>query len=289
MDSQELFKRLRRIEIKTKVLTNNIFAGEYHSAFKGHGMSFAEVREYIAGDDVRDIDWNVTARTGRAHIKLYEEERELTVMLLIDVSASQQFGTRRQTQQETAIEAAATLAFSALQNNDKIGAIYFSDRIEKFIPPQKGRKHVLYILREMLDIEPVGTHTDMNLALEYFLRTTKRRSIAFLFSDFLDNADYTKNLRMAASKHDVVALQLCDSFTRHLPRVGLLKVQDAETGHVRLIDTSQRRMQDFHAQWWKQHNNSIDLLLQKCGIDHTRLYSDDDTAKALLNLFKHRK
>lgn len=288
MDSQELFKRVRRIEIKTKALTQNVFAGEYHSAFKGHGMSFAEVREYIAGDDVRDIDWNVTARTGRAHVKLYEEERELTVMLLIDVSGSQQFGTRRQTQQDTAIEAAATLAFSALQNNDKIGAIYFSDRVEKFIPPQKGRKHVLYILREMLDIEPKGTHTDLNVGLEYFLRTTKRRSIAFLFSDFLDNHDYSKNLRIAARKHDFVAIHLSDPFTRQLPDVGLVKFQDAESGYTRIVDTSSSKVQMQHARWWAQELSRIDLLLQKCGIDHTLLYSDDDTTQALLRLFQHR-
>ncbi|MBR1387146.1 MAG: DUF58 domain-containing protein [Alloprevotella sp.] len=288
MDSQELFRRVRHIEIKTKALTQNIFAGEYHSAFKGHGMSFAEVREYIAGDDVRDIDWNVTARTGRPHIKLYEEERELTVMLLIDVSASQQFGTRRQTQQDTAIEAAATLAFSALQNNDKIGAIYFSDRIEKFIPPKKGRKHVLYILREMLDITPTGTDTDLNVGLEYFLRTTKRSSIAFLFSDFLDKHDYSKNLNIAAKKHDLVAVQLSDPFAQQLPDVGLLTLRDAETGTTQLVDTSSPRVRSAHSAWWHQKLQGIDQLLQKCGIDHTLLYTDGDTTQALLRLFKHR-
>ena len=231
METSELLSRVRRIEIKTRALTNNIFAGEYHSAFKGRGMSFAEVREYQPGDDIRDIDWNVTARMNRPYIKIYEEERELTVMLLIDLSASQMFGTRQRSQRDLATEIAATLAFSAMQNNDKIGVIFFTDRIEKFIPPQKGRKHVLYIIRELLNFQPQNKRTNLGVALEYLVRIMSKRTITFLISDFLASNDFTKQLSIAARKHDVVALQVYDRCMAQLPNVGLIKVTDAETGH----------------------------------------------------------
>ena len=222
METSELLSRVRRIEIKTRALTNNIFAGEYHSAFKGRGMSFAEVREYQPGDDIRDIDWNVTARMNRPYIKIYEEERELTVMLLIDLSASQMFGTRQRSQRDLATEIAATLAFSAMQNNDKIGVIFFTDRIEKFIPPQKGRKHVLYIIRELLNFQPQNKRTNLGVALEYLVRIMSKRTITFLISDFLASNDFTKQLSIAARKHDVVALQVYDRCMAQLPNVGLI-------------------------------------------------------------------
>ena len=240
MDTSELLRRVRSIEIKTKAITNNIFAGEYHSAFKGRGMSFAEVREYQPGDDIRDIDWNVTARMNRPYVKVFEEERELTLMLLIDLSASQNFGTHQRTQRELATEIAATLAFSAMKNNDKIGVIFFTDRIEKFIPPQKGRKHVLYIIRELLDFKPQGNRTNVGMALEYLVKIMTKRSIAFVLSDFLTTDDYSRPLMVAARKHDVVALHLYDQCMASLPDIGLIKVTDAETGHEQYLDTSSK-------------------------------------------------
>ena len=224
MDTEELLKRVKRIELKTRALTNNVFAGEYRSAFKGRGMSFAEVREYQPGDDVRDIDWNVTARTNRSHIKIYEEERELTVMLLIDVSGSLVFGSGESSQRDVVTEIAATLAFSAAQNNDKVGAIFFSDQVEYFIPPKKGRKHVLYIIRELLNFIPKSRRTDISVGLEHLMRAISRRSIAFLLSDFLDSKDYSQQLRMVAHRHDLVAVRVYDNRLAQLPNVGLLQV-----------------------------------------------------------------
>ncbi len=288
METSELLRRVRRIEIKTHALTNNIFAGEYHSAFKGRGMSFAEVREYQMGDDVRDIDWNVTARMNRPYIKVFEEERELTLMLLIDLSASQLFGTRMRTQRELVTEIAATLAFSAMQNNDKIGVLLFTDRIEKFIPPQKGRKHVLYIIRELLNFEPQGKRTDLALSLEYLVRIMSKRSIAFVLSDFLSPINYSRQLMVAARKHDLVALQVYDHCMANLPNVGLVKVADAETGHEQIIDTSSKAVRSNQQKWWNLQRAKLTDLFKKSQVDYTAIATDSDYVRPLMNLFAQR-
>lgn len=288
METSELLKRVRRIEIKTKALTNNIFAGEYHSAFKGRGMSFAEVREYQSGDDVRDIDWNVTARMNKPYIKVFEEERELTLMLLVDLSKSETFGTKQRTTRELATEIAATLAFSAMQNNDKIGVIFFTDRIEKFIPPQKGRKHILYIIRELLSFEPQGKRTNVAVALEYLVKIMSKRSIAFVLSDFLDNSDYSRPLLVASRKHDVVALHLFDHCMAQLPNVGLIRAKDTETGHEQYIDTSNPNVRKHYRQWWINHCNMIDTLFRKSQVDYASIATDADYVRPLMNLFAQR-
>lgn len=288
MNTTELLQRVRRIEIKTRTLTNNIFAGEYHSAFKGRGMSFAEVREYQAGDDVRDIDWNVTARLNRAHVKVFEEERELTVMLLIDVSGSRDFGTRLRTMRELQTEIAATIAFSAIQNNDKIGVVFFSDRIEKFIPPKKGRKHILYIIRELLDFEPESRRTDIGVPAEFLMRVQKRHCIAFLISDFIDEHDFAQPLLIANRKHDLVAVKVYDKRMAEMPDVGLIKAFDAETGHEQYIDTSSRRVRQLHRDWWQERERRLENVLRKSNIDCVSVATDEDYVKALMNLFaKH--
>ena len=240
METSEIIKKVRKIEIKTRGLSSNIFAGQYHSAFKGRGMAFSEVREYQYGDDVRDIDWNVTARFHKPYVKVFEEERELTVMLLIDVSGSQNFGTQKQLTRDMVTEIAATLAFSAIQNNDKIGVIFFSDKIEKYIPPKKGRKHILYIIRELLDFEPQSKRTDVAQALEFLTSVSKRRCTAFLLSDFYVRQDFLSQLTIANRKHDVVAIQVYDKRAKELPDVGLMRVVDAETGFEQYVDTSSR-------------------------------------------------
>lgn len=288
METSELLRRVRRLEIKTRTLTNNIFAGEYHSAFKGRGMSFAEVREYQLGDDVRDIDWNVTARMNKPYIKVFEEERELTLMLIVDLSASQRFGTQNRTQRELAAEVAATLAFSALQNNDKVGVIFFTDRIEKFIPPQKGRKHVLYIIRELLDFEPQGRRTDVGMAMEYLMKVLTKRSITFVLSDFLDTADFSKPLLVAARKHDLVGLRIYDSRMAQLPNVGLLRVVDAETGHEQFVDTSSKAVRRQQEIWWRGEQAKLNELMNKNGVDFASLSTDDDYVRPLMNLFARR-
>ena len=242
METSELLKKVRQIEIKTRGLSNNIFAGQYHSAFKGRGMAFSEVREYQFGDDTRDIDWKVTARYVRPYVKVFEEERELTVMLLIDVSGSKDFGTVSQMKRDVTTEIAATLAFSAIQNNDKIGVIFFSDKIEKFIPPQKGRRHILYIIRELIDFRPDDRQTDINQALKYLTNAIKKRCTAFLLSDFIDHGNYHDALTIANRKHDIVAIQVYDRRETELPAVGLMKVRDAETGQERWIDSSSKRV-----------------------------------------------
>lgn len=288
METSDLLKRVRRIEIKTKALTNNVFAGEYHSAFKGRGMSFAEVREYQPGDDVRDIDWHVTARMNRPYVKVFEEERELTLMLLIDVSASQQFGTHDRTQRELTAEVAATLAFSAMKNNDKIGVIFFTDRIEKFIPPQKGRRHVLRIIRELLDFHPQGSGTDVAQALEYLVKVQRKHAIVFLLSDFLTQTDFSRQLLVAARRHDVVALRLYDRCMEQIPDVGLLKVKDAETGREMVIDTSSTAVRRHQLLWWAKHQALLDELFRKHGVDSTLMATDSDYVKPLINLLARR-
>ncbi len=288
MDTQEILKKVRKIEIKTRGLSQNIFAGQYHSAFKGRGMAFAEVREYQYGDDVRDIDWNVTARFHRPFVKVFEEERELTVMLLVDVSGSLDFGTRRQMKRDLATEIAATLAFSAIQNNDKIGVIFFSDHVEKYIPPKKGRKHILYIIREMLDFQPESLRTDISQALEYFTRMMKRHCTAFLISDFYDQKDFLHPLQIANQKHDVVGIQVYDPLARQLPDVGLVKVMDAETGHEMYIDTSSKKLRMAHAQNWTRRQDMLRQLFAKSKVDWTSVATDEDFSKSLLMLFKQR-
>lgn len=288
METSELLQKVHRIEIKTRGLSNNIFAGQYHSAFKGRGISFAEVREYQYGDDIRDIDWNVTARFHRPYVKVYEEERELTVMLLIDVSASLDFGTVTRTKRELATEIAATLAFSAIQNNDKIGVIFFSDKIEKFIPPKTGRKHILYIIRELLDFKPTSIRTNIKVAVEYLTNVMKRRCTAFILSDFMDNTDYTQPLDIANRKHDVVAIQLFDRRIEELPDVGLMLVQDSETGHLQYIDTSNKRVRKAHHQWWITQQNRLKNVLTRSRVDVISIRTDQDYVRALMNLFAKR-
>ena len=288
METSELLKRVRQIEIKTKGLSNNIFAGEYHSAFKGRGMAFAEVREYQYGDDIRDIEWNVTARYNKPYVKVFEEERELTVMLCVDVSGSLEFGTSVQTKRRMLTEIAATLAFSAIQNNDKIGVIFFSDKVEKFIPPKKGRKHILYIIRELLEFKPESTLTDIGHAVEYLTSAIKRRCTAFLLSDFLDEKDFRQPLTIANRKHDVVAIQVYDRRVAELPNVGLMQIRDAETGAEMLIDTSSKKVRNQHAAWWRTKQNILRDTFSRSGVDNACVRTDQDYVSALMGLFKQR-
>lgn len=288
METSEILKKVRKIEIKTRGLSANIFAGEYHSAFKGRGMAFAEVREYQYGDDVRDIEWNVTARFGKPYIKVFEEERELTVMLLVDVSGSLEFGTQVQTKREMLTEIAATLAFSTIQNNDKIGVVFFSDRIEKFIPPKKGRKHVLYIIRELLEFQPQSKRTDISSALEYFTQAIKRRCTCFVLSDFLDEKDFRQPLTIANRKHDVVAMQVYDHRVEELPKVGLIKMHDAETGYEQIIDTDSKAVRTAHHQWWLQQKEKLHDTFTRSSVDAVSVRTDQDYVVALRSLFAKR-
>lgn len=285
METSELLKKVRKIEIKTRGLSQNIFAGQYHSAFKGRGMAFSEVREYQFGDDVRDIDWNVTARFNKPFVKVFEEERELTVMLMVDVSGSLNFGTRTQLKREMVTEIAATLAFSAIQNNDKIGVIFFSDRIEKYIPPKKGRKHILYIIRELLDFEPESKRTDVQQALEFMSRVMKRRSTVFVLSDFFVRESMLKTLQIAGRKHDMMAIQVYDPLAKRLPDVGLLKVQDAETGHEMIIDTSSRKLRMAHEKAWTDRQMILRDDFAKSNVDWTSVATNEDYVKAMMRLF----
>ena len=288
MGTAELLKKVRKIEIKTKGLSNHIFAGEYHSAFKGRGMTFSEVREYQYGDDVRNIDWNVTARFNKPFVKVFEEEREMTVMLLIDVSGSGDFGSRLRTKAEMITEIASTLAFSTIQNNDKVGVIFFSDRIEKFIPPQKGRKHVLHIIRDLIDIEPAGRRTDIGLALRYFSNIQKRRTTAFLISDFIDSHDYNDDIMVASRKHDLICLHIYDDLEENIPDVGIVKLRDSETGEQVWIDTHDKRLRmQFNNRWGEQQAH-LDQIFAKNGIDHVAISTSDDYVKSLIKMFKLR-
>ena len=285
----ELLKKVRNIEIKTRGAVNNLFAGEYHAAFKGRGMSFAEVREYHTGDDVRDIDWNVTARLSRPYVKVFEEERELTVMLLIDVSGSLDFGTTRAMKKDMVTEIAATLAFSAMRNNDKIGVIFFSDKIEKYIPPKKGRKHILFIIREMLDFHPESRKTDVKMAVEFLTRVMKRKCTAFLMSDFYVRNDFEQVLTICNRKHDVVALQVYDPLAKELPDVGLLNVVDAETGHEMYIDTSDRRLRNAHRSYWEHRQKVLDEVFSRSNVDNVSIATNQDYVKSLMSLFAMRR
>ena len=288
METVELLKKIRQIEIKTHGLSDHVFAGQYHSAFKGRGMAFSEVREYQFGDDIRDIDWNVTARFHKPYIKVYEEERELTVVLLVDVSGSLEFGTIKQMKKDMVIEIAATLAFSAIQNNDKIGAIFFSDKIEKFIPPKKGRKHILYIIRELLDFHPQSRRTDIQIGLEYLTNIMKRRCIASLLSDFIDQKNFEDAMVIANKKHDVVAIQVYDKRVEEFPNIGLMKIKDAETGHEQWIDTSSRSVRKAHHDWWMEKQTTLHEMFLKSNIDNICIRTDQDYVKALLSLFAKR-
>lgn len=288
METSEILKKVRQIEIKTRGLSNNIFAGEYHSAFKGRGMTFAEVREYQYGDDIRDIEWNVTARFGKPYVKVFEEERELTVMLLVDVSGSLEYGTQVRTKREMLTEIAATLAFSAIQNNDKIGVIFFSDRIEKFVPPKKGRKHILYIIRELLDFQPESQLTDIGKAVEFLTQVIRRRCTAFVLSDFIDEKDFQHQMTISNRKHDVVALQVYDRRIAELPNVGLMKIRDAETGREMLIDTSSKKLRNRQAAWWRSQQNRLRETFSHSGVDNICVRTDQDYVTALMGLFRMR-
>lgn len=288
MDKSELLKKVRKIEIKAKGLSQNIFAGEYHSAFKGRGMTFSEVREYQYGDDVRDIDWNVTARQNHPYIKVYEEERELTVMLLVDVSGSKDFGAVGETKRDMMAEIAATLAFSAIENNDKVGVILFSDKIEKFIPPKKGRKHILLVISTLLDFKPENKGTDVNCALEFLTSGIKKRCTSFLVSDFIDEGDYSKALFIANNKHDLITVQVYDKREMQLPDVGLMRVYDAETGEERWINTSSKKVRETYQRWWYQRQLKMSEKLQHSRVDLASIATDEDYTKALLALFKRR-
>ena len=293
MTSEELLQKVRKIEIKTHGLSKNIFAGEYHSQFKGRGMAFSEVREYQPGDDVRSIDWNVTARMNRPYIKIYEEERELTVMLLVDVSGSRNFGTQSQMKRDTTAEVAATLAFSTIENNDKVGVIFFSDQVEKFIPPKKGKSHVLHIIRELLSFEPEHNGTDINAALQFLTNAQKRRCTAFIISDFIGaypqplpkGKGVTDPITIASRKHDLNAIQIYDRRDTELPDVGLLKVRDPETGARVWTDTSLRSVREAYAQAWNKQQEALTEMYNKTGMNHVSIRTDEDYVKKLMMLF----
>ena len=285
--NSDIIKKVRKIEIKARGLSRQLFSGEYHSAFKGRGMAFSEVREYQYGDDVRSIDWNVTARLNHPYVKVFEEERELTVMLLVDVSGSNRFGTHHQFKEELVAEVAATLAFSAIQNNDKVGVILFSDRIEKFIPPKKGSSHILRIIRELITFRPQSNGTDLSEALRYFSNVIKKRCTAFLLSDFYDD-HYTDALKIASGKHDVVAIRIADEKEAHLPDLGLAKFYDPETGETIWIDTADRTIRNEFAYRYSSHVSKVEEVLKKYGIDQTVLYTGEDYVKELKKLFERR-
>ena len=288
MDANELLRKIRRIEIKSRGLSQNIFAGEYHTAFKGRGVIFSEVREYQYGDDIRDIDWNVTARHNRPYVKSYEEERELTVVLLIDVSASRNFGAVGDTKKEVMTEIAATLAFSSIQNNDKVGVIFFSDKVEKFIPPKKGRKHILLIIREILEFQPENAGTDLDVAFQFLNRVIKKRCTAFVLSDFIDSHDYSSSLSISNMKHDVAAIQVYDKRDAKLPDVGLIRVTDIETGQDMWLDTSSKRVRTMYEKEWYSRQQHLSNIVAKSGVDLASIATDEDFVRALLARFKKR-
>ena len=288
MDTSELLKKVRKIEIKTRGLSQNVFAGVYHTAYKGRGVMFSEVREYQPGDDVRDIDWNVTARQNKPFVKVYEEDRELTLMLLIDVSGSEKFGTSTGSKRDMMAEIGATLAYSSIANNDKVGVIFFSDRIEKFIPPKKGKSHILLIIREILNLKPTGVKTDINQAIEFLNRAIKKRCTAFLFSDFIDNSDYYKNMSVANKKHELAAIQVYDERDTKLPDLGLVRFEDLETGREQWVDTSSARVRKEYEKAWYSCRQRVSSITTRCGVDYITIRSDEDYVKKLLEMFKRR-
>lgn len=287
VEATELLKKVRRIEIKTRGLSRHIFAGEYHSAFKGRGIAFSEVREYQYGDDIRSIDWNVTARFNHPYVKVFEEERELTVMLLIDVSGSGNFGTSVSFKRDLMTEVAAVLSFSAIFNNDKIGVLFFSDKVEKFITPQKGRKHILRIIRELLDFKAESQNTNLDEPLRFLTNAIKKRCTTFVISDFIV-PDFEEALRIASNKHDIVALKVFDPIEQAIPDIGLIKVSDSETGEEQWIDTSSRSIRDAYGNWWNAHIDNIKGIFKRCGVDSTELRTDIDYVKPLIKLFENR-
>ncbi|MDR2563670.1 MAG: DUF58 domain-containing protein [Prevotellaceae bacterium] len=293
MNPNELLKRIRKIEIKTRGLSSNIFAGEYHSAYKGRGMAFSEVREYQLGDDVRSIDWNVTARLNTPYVKVFEEERELTVVLLIDVSGSETFGTQSKLKKDLIAELSAVLSFSANINNDKIGALFFSDKVEKFIPPKKGRSHILRIIREILEIRPESNGTNLGEALAYLTNAIKKRCTAFVLSDFLDftpdaQPRFEEALKIAARKHELAALRIIDKRETELPPVGIAEMTDAETGRTIFVDTSRRKIRNVYGQWWKTRSEKLDKTFSRLRIDSVNICTDEDYIRPLIKLFKKR-
>ncbi|MFI3317906.1 MAG: DUF58 domain-containing protein [Rikenellaceae bacterium] len=291
-EENDILRRVRKIEIKTRGLSNNIFAGKYHTAFRGRGMSFAEVREYRPGDDVRDIDWNVTARSRSPHIKIYEEERELTMMLVIDVSSSRMFGTTERLKKNLTTEIAAVMAFSAAQNNDKVGCIFFSDKIEKYIPPKKGKSHILMIIRELIGFQPTSRGTDLGQALRFFTNVNKRRCTSFIISDFIDTAhkrsDIEDALKIAQSKHDLVAIRVVDPREGELPDVGILELKDAESGETMWIDSSSEAVREHYANRWSEMSEKIHSMLQHNRVDTAEISTDGDYVVELIKLFKQR-
>jgi uncharacterized protein (DUF58 family) len=289
LEHTELLKKVRKIEIKTRGLSRNIFAGEYHSAFKGRGMAFSEVREYQYGDDIRSIDWNVTARYNKPFVKIFEEERELTAMLLIDVSGSSNFGTFNRYKKDVITEIAATIAFSAIENKDKIGVIFFSDKIEKFIPPKKGRSHILRIIRELIDFQPESQGTNIDLALEYLTNVIKKRCTAFVVSDFIgDHKNLQRTLNIANNRHDIVGLRIYDEREESLPAIGMVKMKDAETGKYIWVDTSSPNVRGYYAHWWKELNQQLDTAFTKTGVDYVNINTREDYVISLMTLFKKR-
>ena len=287
METSELLKKVRKIELKTKGLSNHIFAGEYHTAFKGRGMAFSEVREYQPGDDVRTIDWNVTARFNLPFVKVFEEERELTVMLIIDVSGSKNFGTQNQFKQELVTELAAVLAFSAIQNNDKIGVIFFSDKVEKFIPPKKGKSHILRIIRELIAFEPENTTTKIAEGLRFFNNVIKKRSVCFVISDFMDSG-YDAPLKIANKKHDVIAIKINDPREEELPNIGLIQLKDAESGQLKWVDTSNPSVRESYQSYSRNRSQHTQQLFKNSGVDTIALQTDQDYIKPLIRFFKKR-
>ncbi|VAX18396.1 hypothetical protein PA3071 [hydrothermal vent metagenome] len=288
MLTKELLKKVKQIEIKTRGVVNDVFSGEYHSVFKGRGMEFAEVREYQIGDDIRTIDWNVTARFGHPFVKVFEEERELTVMLVIDMSGSLMFGSVEKTKQEIAAELSAILAFSAMKNNDKVGLILFTDRIEKFVPPKKGRSHGLRIIREVLSFKPEGNTTDIKGALEYMNHTIKRKSIAFLISDFIDSG-YDKIMNIVGKKHDLIGIVLKDPRESEIPRSGLIKFKDAETGDLRYVDTSSKKVQQNFKETVQFHDTMRKEIFMKSRLDSVNIDTSESYVKPLANFFRNRE
>lgn len=288
METKEIFKKVRKIEIKTRGLSNQIFSGHYHSSFKGKGMAFSEVREYQYGDDIRSIDWNVTARFNHPFVKIFEEERELTVMLVIDVSGSNEFGTKNQLKEEQMTEIAAVLAFSAIQNNDKVGVIFFSDKIEKFIPPKKGTSHILRIIRELIDFKPESQKTKVSEGLRYLTNAIKKRCTAFIISDFMDSG-FDNAINIAGRKHDLVALRVFDKREAELPNIGLTRVYNKETDKKMWVDTSSKKVRDNYKKWWQNHEDYLNKLFLKSGVDVAHISTDQDYVKPLVSLFKKRE
>ena len=288
METSEILKKVRKIEIKTRGLSHQVFSGHYHSAFKGKGMTFSEVREYQYGDDIRSIDWNVTARFNHPYVKIFDEERELTVMLVIDVSGSNEFGTRQQLKEDLMTEIAAVLAFSAIQNNDKVGVLFFSDRVEKFIPPKKGKSHILRIIRELIDFQPKSQQTNISEGLRFLSNAIKKKCIAFVISDFMDK-DFEQALRIASRKHDIVAVRVYDQRETEIPNMGMVKVFNKESGKAMWIDTNDPGLRSNYSTYWHRHDQSLSQIFKRLGVDSATIPTGINYVKPLMNLFKLRE